>query len=729
MSFPSYKQLDAMDCGCTCLRIIAKFYGKSYSAKYLRDKSYTTREGVSMLSVSDTAEEIGFKSIGVKLSWFQLEKKVPLPCIIHWNQNHFVVVYKIKNNIVYISDPAMGLVEYTYEEFLRYWFSTNGQNNQKQGSALILEPTPEFYKDNHLDEDKEGFSFLMRYLKPHKQYLFQILLGMLIGSILSLILPFVTQSIVDVGIGTNKLDFVVVMLIAQLVIAFAQTANNFIRSWLTLHVTTRLSISLISDFLSKLMRLPVSFFEKKVIGDILQRIDDYERIQTFLTESFLSIVIAVISFIVYSCIMVGYNSLIMVTFLVGTIFYICWILLFIKRRRKLDYMRFDVAASNQNNLIQLVNGVQDIKMNNCEIQKRWEWETIQAKAYQVQIKSLTLNQTQIIGGTFIEQIKNIIISFLAAKSVIEGDMTLGMMTSVQYIIGQLNAPISQFITFISSYQDARISLERLNEIRNSEDEEPLTTDKIKNIPENADIALKNISFQYGSSHSNKVLKNISLKIPYNKTTAIVGSSGSGKTTLLKLMLGFYHPTEGKVQIGGRDLEKYNMKVWRSNCGAVLQEGFIFSDSIANNIGISDDAPDMDRVRIAVDTANINDLLDSLPLGYETKIGLEGHGLSVGQKQRLLIARAAYKKAKYLFFDEATNSLDANNEHSIMNNLREFYKGKTVVIVAHRLSTVKEADNIVVLDKGTIVEQGTHIQLINARGYYYNLIKNQLELSK
>lgn len=729
MSFPSYKQLDTMDCGCTCLRIIAKYYGKSYSTKFLRDNSYTTREGVSMLSISDTAEEIGFRSVGIKLSWAQLEKEVPLPCLVHWNQNHFVVVYKIKNNTVYISDPAVGLIEYTYEEFLKYWLSTNGTNNQKLGSALLLEPTPEFYNNNYLEEHKDGFSFLIKYLKPYKRYLFQMLIGMLIGSLLSLILPFVTQSIVDIGIGTNKLDFVVLMLIAQLVITLGQTANNVIRSWLTLHVTTRLSISLISDFLCKLMKLPVSFFEKKVIGDILQRIDDYERIQRFLTESLLSIVIAVVSFIVYCCVMVGYNPLIMVVFLLGTLLYLMWIFLFIKRRRKLDYMRFDVAAANQNNLIQLVNGVQDIKMNDCEKQKRWEWERIQANAYQVQIKSLSLNQTQIIGGTFIEQIKNILISFFAAKSVIDGDMTLGMMTSVQYIIGQLNAPISQFITFVSSYQDAKISLERLNEIRSCECEEKLTIDNIKNIPEQADIEIQNMSFQYGSNHSHKVLKNINMKIPYNKTTAIVGSSGSGKTTLLKLILGFYHPTEGEILIGGKDLDKYNMRAWRSKCGVVLQEGFIFSDTIANNIGISDEEPDMERIKNAVDTANIMDLLETLPLGYETKIGLEGHGISVGQKQRLLIARAAYKKAKYLFFDEATNSLDANNEHSIMNNLKEFYKGKTVVIVAHRLSTVREADNIVVLDKGCLVEQGTHDELVKMNGYYYNLVKNQLELGK
>ena len=727
MRFPVYQQLDAMDCGSTCLRIVAKHYGRSYSATRMRELCHVTREGVSMLGVSDAAEKIGFHTAGVKITWEQLFNDAPLPCIVHWNQKHFVVVYKIKKDKVYLSDPASGLLEYSQKDFLRCWLSSGHHESQRCGTALLLEPAPEFYNIGY-DEDRTvmGLSYLIRYLRPFKAYIVQLLLGMAVGSILSLILPFVTQAIVDTGIGTNNLDFIVVMLVSQLVIVLGQMANGLIRSWLMLHMTVHLSISLISDFLSKLMRLPISFFDSKMVGDILQRIGDYSRIQSFLTESLLSMVMAVVTFVVYGVVMAGYNLEVLGIFVFGSALYILWVLLFMKRRRKLDYMRFQVAATNQSNLVQLVTGMQDIKLNNCERKKRWEWERIQARLFNVSIKSLMLGQTQNVGGIFIDQIKNIMISFLTAKAVIDGDMTLGMMTAVQYIMGQLNAPVSQFITFVQSTQDAKISLERLNDIYGKEDEEPVAQPKIREIPDNADIEFRNVTFQYGGLHSEKVLDGISMTIPSNKVTAIVGNSGSGKTTLLKLILGFYHPSEGEVMLGGNRLGKYSDSVWRSKCGAVMQEGFIFSDTIINNIAVCDDVPNMERVRRAVETANIGDFIDGLPLGYHTKIGMEGHGLSTGQKQRLLIARAAYKDAKYLIFDEATNSLDANNERFIMEKLNVLFRNRTVVIVAHRLSTVRNADNIVVVYKGKITEQGTHEELINRRGDYYKLIKNQLE---
>ena len=728
MRFPVYQQLDAMDCGSTCLRIVAKHYGRSYSATRMRELCHVTREGVSMLGVSDAAEKIGFHTAGVKITWEQLFNDAPLPCIVHWNQKHFVVFYKIKKDKVYLSDPASGLLEYSQKDFLRCWLSSGHHESQRCGTALLLEPAPEFYNIGY-DEDRTvmGLSYLIRYLRPFKAYIVQLLLGMAVGSILSLILPFVTQAIVDTGIGTNNLDFIVVMLVSQLVIVLGQMANGLIRSWLMLHMTVRLSISLISDFLSKLMRLPISFFDSKMVGDILQRIGDYSRIQSFLTESLLSMVMAVVTFVVYGVVMAGYNLEVLGIFVFGSALYILWVLLFMKRRRKLDYMRFQVAATNQSNLVQLVTGMQDIKLNNCERKKRWEWERIQARLFNVSIKSLMLGQTQNVGGIFIDQIKNIMISFLTAKAVIDGDMTLGMMTAVQCIMGQLNAPVSQFITFVQSTQDAKISLERLNDIYGKEDEEPVAQPKIREIPDNADIEFRNVTFQYGGLHSEKVLDGISMTIPSNKVTAIVGNSGSGKTTLLKLILGFYHPSEGEVMLGGNRLGKYSDSVWRSKCGAVMQEGFIFSDTIINNIAVCDDVPNMERVRRAVETANIGDFIDGLPLGYHTKIGMEGHGLSTGQKQRLLIARAAYKDAKYLIFDEATNSLDANNERFIMEKLNVLFRNRTVVIVAHRLSTVRNADNIVVVYKGKITEQGTHEELINRRGDYYKLIKNQLEL--
>lgn len=547
------------------------------------------------------------------------------------------------------------------------------------------------------------------------------------ASLLNLLLPFITQSIIDKGVTLGNLSFVKTMLAAQLFIVIGQTANNLIRSWLMLHVTARVSISLISDFLAKLMRLPISFFDTKMTGDIMQRIQDHSRIQDFLTNSLLSIVMAMVLFIIYGVVLGGYNIIILGIFLSGTILYIGWVLLFLKWRRKLDYMRFQEAANNQSNIVQLIGGMQDIKLNNCEKQKRWEWERIQAKLFRISIKGLTLSQAQQVGGTFIDQTKNIIISFLAAKSVIDGNMTLGMMTALTYIIGQLNAPVSQFISFVREYQDANISMERLGEINNRDDEEPAGEEKIYEIPENADIEFKNVTFQYDGPHSPKVLDGISLKVAHGKVTAIVGTSGSGKTTLLKMMLGFYPPSEGSVTLGGCEMEAYSESSWRKKCGCVMQEGYVFSNTIAENIGLCDEIPDMVRVRQAAEVANIREWIESLPLGYNTKIGADGHGLSTGQKQRILIARAAYKNSPYLFFDEATNSLDANNEKLIMENLNHLFDGKTVVVVAHRLSTVKNADKILVVDNGHIIEEGTHLELTARKGYYYELVRNQLEL--
>ena len=754
MSFPYYTQLDAMDCGPTSLRIVAQYYGRHYSLQNLRERCHLTREGVSLLGISDAAESIGFRTTGVKITWEQLRDAALLPCIVHWNQQHFVVVYKIALKRgkwrVYVSDPASGLLEYSEEQFLKAWIQirelpdaadqsdgpdrdtrsgppASSFRSSGRGIALLLEPTPAFYREKG-DEDKRlKPGYLLQYLRPYKNYLAQLALAMLTASVLSLILPFLTQSVVDKGIGTGNLSFVVMMLVAQVVLVLGQTANNLIRSWLMLHMTTRISISLISDFLSKLMRLPIAFFDSKMVGDIMQRIGDYDRIQSFLTGSLLSMAMAVVSFVIYGAVMGGYDPTILGIFLLGSALYVGWILLFMKRRRKLDYMRFQEAAANQSNIVQLIDGMQEIKLNDCEKQKRWEWERIQARLFQVSIKGLVLGQTQEVGGTFIDQTKNVVISFLAASAVIEGHMTLGMMVALQYIIGQLNAPLSQFIQFVQATQDAKISLERLSEIQEKDDEEPAGEERIRVIPDHADIEFRGVTFRYDGPHSAKALDDVSVTIPADKVTAIVGASGSGKTTMLKLMLGFYTPTSGEVLLHDRRIAQYSPSCWRRACGTVMQEGYVFSDTIAGNTGVSDDRPDMERVRRATRIANIDTFIDALPLGYNTKIGADGHGLSVGQKQRLLIARAAYKDAKYLFFDEATNSLDANNERTIMERLDRLFENKTVVVVAHRLSTVRNADKIVVLDRGRIVEQGTHDELTAKRGYYYELVRNQLEL--
>lgn len=741
MKFAHYKQLDAMDCGPTCLRMVAKYYGKTYSLQYLRTRSYNTREGVSMLGISDAAESIGFRTKGYRLTWEQLRDEVPLPCIVHWNQRHFVIVYEIKTprnpslfnrkrdnsqTTIFIADPAIGLLSYSKEEFLKCWFSTK-KEGEREGTALLLEPTPDFYRQEAEEKGKLKFLYLLEYLRPYRKFIIQLMLGMLTGSIISMIFPFLTQSIVDVGIGNSDLAFVVMVLLAQLLLTLGQTANGMIRSWIMLHVTTRVSISLISDFLIKLMKLPMSFFDTKMIGDIMQRIGDHSRIQSFLTKSLIDIIFAVITLVIYTFIMASYHVGILGVFFFGSALYIGWVLLFLKKRRELDYKRFQQSAANQSNVVQLVSGMQEIKLNSCEKQKRWEWERIQAKLYKVSVKGLVLNQNQQIGATFINQSKDIFISFLSAKAVITGDMTLGMMMAVQYIIGQLNAPIQQFIGFTQEAQDAKISMERLGEIHDKENEENPDENKIKEIPTSKTIEIKNLTFQYEGPHSPKVLKKVNLEIPANKITAIVGTSGSGKTTLVKLILGFYKPSKGEIRLNDINIENYSPGQWRKRCGVVMQEGFIFSDSIANNIGIIDEIPDPVKIEQSVNTANIKDFIDGLPLGYETRIGNDGHGLSTGQKQRMLIARAVYKNPDYLFFDEATNALDAKNERAIMENLDRFFNGRTVVVVAHRLSTVKKANQIVVLEKGEIVEKGNHNELVEKRGAYYRLVKDQLEL--
>ena len=550
---------------------------------------------------------------------------------------------------------------------------------------------------------------------------------MLTGSFVSMLFPFLTQSIVDYGIGNSDLNFIGMVLVAQLVLTFGQTANELIRNWIMLHVTTRVSISLISDFLIKLMRLPISFFDSRMIGDIMQRMGDHSRIQTFLTTSLVNILFAAITLVIYTVIMATYHPGILLVFMIGSILYIGWVLLFLKKRRVLDYKRFQQASANQSNIVQLITGMPDIKLNNCEKQKRWEWERIQAKLYKVNIKGLLLNQNQLVGGSFINQTKDIIISFMTAKAVVTGDMTLGMMMAVQYIIGQLNTPIQLFIGFVQSAQDAKISLERLGEINEKEDEEKPGMVKIDEIPVGKEIVLKNVTYQYEGPGSPKVLKMINLEIPANKITAIVGSSGSGKSTLVKLILGFYKPVEGDIVLGGISLDRFSQQKWRQHCGVVLQEGFIFSDSVAGNIGIGDEIPDPLKLESAVKAANIKSFIEELPMGYATRIGSEGHGLSTGQKQRILIARSVYKNPDYLFFDEATNALDARNELVIMENLNEFFKDRTVLVVAHRLSTVKNADQIVVLEQGEIVEKGTHAELVEKRGTYYHLVRDQLEL--
>ena len=730
--FPHYRQLDSMDCGPTCLRMIAKYYGRTYSPQTLRERSFITREGVSMLGISDAAESIGFRTLAVRITLKQLREDVPLPCILHWNQNHFVVCYDIRNTrrgwVYRIADPASQLVEYAEGEFGKCWLSTRADGEEK-GAALALETTPVFYEQAGEPEERRqrGLGFFFRYLSPYRQQLVQLVLGMLAVSLLQLIFPFLTQSLVDVGIRDGDLGFITLVLVAQLTVSVSQIAVEFIRGWILLHVNTRVNIALISDFLAKLTRLPLRFFDTKMVGDILQRIGDHQRIESFLTGSSIGTLFSFVNFFIFGGILAWYDWRVLLLFVAGNSLYILWVMAFMKYRRELDIRRFAQAAGEQSNLIQLVTGMQEIKLNNCERQKRWQWERIQVRLFRISVKGLALGQTQQAGSVFFNQTTNILISFIAARAVTEGEMTLGMMMSLTYIIGQLNGPVNAFIGFAQQLQDAKISLERLNEVHGREDEEQGIASKLRELPEKRDLVVDHVSFSYDGADRDHVLDDISLRIPERKVTAIVGASGSGKTTLLKLILGFYEPNRGSVRLGETPVSQINPHLWRQKCGAVMQEGFIFSDTIARNIAVGDERIDRDRLRRAVEVANIRDFIDSLPLGYDTKIGMEGNGISQGQRQRLLIARAVYKNPEYLFFDEATNALDANNEREIMEHLREFYRGRTVVIVAHRLSTVRDADKIVVLDQGRIAEEGTHRELTERKGLYYRLVKNQLEL--
>ncbi|TKG91045.1 peptidase domain-containing ABC transporter [Puteibacter caeruleilacunae] len=726
MPFTHYRQPDAMDCGPTCLRMIAKHYGRNIGLQYLRDKAHISREGVSLMGISDAAEAIGMRSLGVRITYEQLANEAPLPCVVHWKQNHFVVVYKIKKGKVYVADPAFNNMKYDVDEFKRNWIGTV-KGGEEKGICLILEPTPKFYERGEEQQKKTGFGFLFKYLQPHKRLLGQLALGFFVGSLLQLIFPFLTQSIVDIGINNQDLDIICLILAAQLVLFISRMSVDFIRSWILLHISTRLNISIISDFLIKLMKLPIGFFDTKMIGDLMQRIGDHRRVERFLTSQMLNVLFSGFNLVIFGVVLAIYNMTIFWIFILGSVLYIGWIYLFMKKRRELDFKRFDKMSANQSKLIQLITGMQEIKLNNYERQKRWEWERIQAGLFRVNVKGLALNQYQQAGSVFFNETKNIVITVLAATAVVNGQMSLGMMLAVQYIIGQLNSPLEQMISFMQLAQDAKISLERLGEIHEKDDEEEDDVVRISELAGDERLGIEGVTFQYEGPHSAKVLKNINLDIPAGKTTAIVGTSGSGKTTLVKLLLGFYEPVKGEIKVGEQNIKNYSQHWYRSQCGAVMQDGFIFSDTIANNIVLGDEVVDKKKLLYAVTMANIKEFIESLPLTYNTVIGQEGHGLSQGQKQRLLIARAIYKDPQFLFFDEATNALDANNERIIMHNLNEFFDGKTVVVVAHRLSTVKHADQIVVLENGALVEQGTHKDLTAQKGAYYNLVKNQLEL--
>lgn len=724
--FPFYHQHDTMQCGITCLQMICKYYGKNYSIETLSHYCFVTSEGVSLLGISEAATQLGLQTTCVRISVEQLVN-VPLPCIIHWNQNHYVVLYKIRKHLCYIADPGRGLVRYTLEELKTHWLSTCSQGTEK-GIAMLLQPTVEFCNNKIATvKRKSSFWLLLGYINQYRGYWVQIILGAMVGCVLQLIFPFLTQAIVDIGIAHRDISFIYLVLLGQLSLTISRTAIDFIRRWILLHISMRITISLLSDFFIKLLRLPMFFFDAKLTGDLMQRMNDHGRVEKFLTSQMLTVTFSALSFFVFSGVLLYYNFLIFNILILASILYAAWIIVFLKKRQMLDYEIFEKQSENNNKTYQFITAIQEIKLQDCEQRRRWEWEDIQADLYRIQLKSLKLQQCQEAGRILINEIKNIVITVISATAVIQGNMTLGMMLAVQYIIGQLNTPVEQLMNFIYSLQDVKISLTRINEIHSMDNEESKGRQLNFYHDISKDIKLDNICFKYNKHSSKMTIEDVCITVPSGKVTAIVGASGSGKTTLIKLMLGYYPVTGGKITIAGKDISSYNLKWWRRQCGVVMQDGVIFSESIARNIAVGDGEIDVERLERSARIANIHDHIMGLPLKYNTQIGRDGVGLSQGQKQRILIARAVYKNPAFIFLDEATNALDAKNERAIVENLDEFYKGRTVVVVAHRLSTVKNADRIIVLDGGKVVETGNHASLIEKQGAYYNLVRNQLEL--
>ncbi|MBB4807116.1 ATP-binding cassette subfamily B protein [Chryseobacterium defluvii] len=717
-SFPFFKQLDSQDCGFACLKMISKHYGIDISnSNSALSESNLLKQGITISDLNYTSEKLGYKPLVIKLNFEDVLENAPLPAIFFWNQNHFVVVYKITQEKVYVADPAFGKTVYSKNEFLKGW-----TQEKTEGIILLLEPTEMLFENSSTEKSNKGsLEYVTQYLKKHKTQLFLIALTLLISSSIELIFPFFTQKILDKGVALKNVSFIYLILIAQVVVFISRVGLEFYRSWLFIHISSRISLSIISDFLIKLMKLPLKFFNSKNIGDLTQRIQDHKRIEEFLSKDLIQTVFSIFSIVIYSFILLYFNVSIFLIVFISTIIELLWIFRFLKKIKILDQKTFSLQAKDQNKIYELINSMQEIKLNNLEENKRNEWQKIQTTIYLNNIDKLKINQ-QYESYRFISFFQTILVVFVSSMAVMNGTLTIGSMLAVMFILGGINAPISQLINFVLQYQLVKVSFERLNEIHNRPDEE--NPSKVSSLSEIQDIEIQNINFSY--DNTNYILKDISLKIPKGKTTAIVGVSGSGKTTLLKLLLKFYKPQKGNLYLHETPLEELENTLWRNKCGVILQDSFIFSDTISYNIALEENV-NQEKLLNAVKLANVDDFIDKLPLKLNTIIGSEGVGISHGQRQRILIARAIYKDPDYLFFDEATNSLDAKNERIIVENIDQYFKNKTMIVVAHRLSTVKNADQIIVLDNGEIIERGNHDELIRSKGKYFELIQNQLEL--
>ncbi|MDR0332470.1 MAG: peptidase domain-containing ABC transporter [Dysgonamonadaceae bacterium] len=721
--FPIEYQMDSQDCGPASLKIITKHFGKFYSLQYLRDRCGITKEGVSLLDLSTGAESIGLRSLAIKCTITDVVNSVPFPAILFWKESHFIVVYHADKKHVWVSDPAKGRIKYTHEEFRRGWYP----KGEQQGVLLAIEPTAEFKSTKaEKEQKKNNFMSILKYFVPYKRNFGLIFVIMLVVTLLQGMLPFISKAVIDVGIKTSDVKFINMVLIGNISILLSVMIFNVLRDWIMLHITARVNIALISDYLIKLMKLPVTFFENKLLGDILQRAQDHERIRNFIMNNSLSLIFSTFTFVVFAIILLIYNAIIFYIFLAGSILYVCWVLLFLSIRKKLDWQYFELLAKDQSYWVETVSSIQDVKINNYEKHRRWKWEEIQACLYHVNKRVLAITNAQNLGAQFIESIKNMGIVFFCAMAVIQGDITFGVMISTQFIIGMLNGPLVQFINFVVSAQYAKISFLRINEIRQLEDEEELLAIGSTTIlPEKKTITLENVHFQY-TPNAPLVLRNVYLQIPENKVTAIVGGSGSGKSTLLKLLVRLYKPSYGEIKMDTMNVNAINLRQWRDMCGVVMQDGKMFSDTILNNIVLDDEHIDHNRLRNACRIAQIEDEINAMPKGFETTIGETGRGLSGGQKQRMLIARALYRDPKFLFLDEATNALDSINERKIVEALNNAFAERTVVVIAHRLSTIRNADQIVVLDKGFIVEAGNHETLMEKKGHYFALVESQMQ---